>query len=201
MSAKNAMILLPSELKAVEEHKYYMSLTRGEPVSIDEAIGDFVQSYRGRWLQEKQQQDTREQVREIEKHKWYRSEEAGYDVGRSTASQEWISRFADTWRQASESLEANGFRAARLAVDNGEGVRAEAGQRLTEIALSWDCDIYIHWTGMDCYSFIMRGEAFLDAKSPCFLRQFEAATGEDVEVIATGAKAEEAIEEIKALRL
>lgn len=201
MSAKNAMTLLPSELKAVEEHKYYMSLTRGQPVSIDEAIGDFVQSHRGRWLQEKQQQDTREQIREIEKHKWYRSEEAGYDVGRSTASQEWISRFAGSWRQARESLEANGFRTARLVLENRGGLPAEAGQNLNEIALSYDCDIYVHWTGMDCHSFIVSGKAFLDAKSPCFRRQFEVAIGEEIEVIATGTEAGRALEEIKALQL
>jgi phosphotransferase system HPr-like phosphotransfer protein len=199
MSAKNAMVLLPSELKAIEEHKYFMSLERNAPVSIDEALGDFLQSYRGRWLQEKQQQDAQRQIQEIEKHKWYRSEEAGHDVGKRTAFEEWINRFAGSWREAEESLEANGFVAARLALETQGDPVVEAGPKLADAARRYDCDMYVHWPTMNCYSFIMNDKKYLDAKSPCFLPQFNAAGGEDIEVVATGAEAGEAVEEIKGL--
>jgi hypothetical protein len=200
MSAKNAMALLPSELKAIEKHKYFMSLERGAPVSIDEAIGDFLQSYRGQWLQEKQRQDNMRQIQEIEKHKWYRSEEEGHDVGKRTAFEEWINRFAGLWREAEESLEANGFHTIELILDNREGPESQIARTLHTIAHSHDCDVYVHWVQMECYSFIMAGKAFLDAKSSCFLQQFEdAMAGDDIEIIATGAEAEKAVVEIKGL--
>jgi hypothetical protein len=41
--------LTAAELKAIEEHKYYLSQQRGTEVSIEEAIDDFVQHIAEDW--------------------------------------------------------------------------------------------------------------------------------------------------------
>ena len=45
--------LTPSELKAIEDHKYFLSQERGAEVSIEEAIGDFLRRYAESWRREK----------------------------------------------------------------------------------------------------------------------------------------------------
>jgi len=78
--------LTAAELKAIEEHKYYLSQQRGTEVSIEEAIEDFVQHFAEDWRQEKLRRDNLEQRDEIEKHKYLRSMAEGRDIGRSSAA-------------------------------------------------------------------------------------------------------------------
>jgi hypothetical protein len=200
MSAETPVSVTPAELKAIEEHKYYISLSQGGAVSIDEAIRDWVQNHREQWLQEKQRHDSTEQIKEIEMHKWYRSEEAGFDVGRSTASQEWIILFARDWREAKESLESNGFHTTKVILAGQEGAGESAWNRLVGIALSHDCDVYVYWSEMSRCSFILNGKGFLDMKAPCFSEQIKETASGEIDVIAIGAEAGAVIKSIEDLQ-
>jgi len=44
---RNAIDLIPSELRAIEDHKYYLSQKEGREVSLEEAIVDFLCRLRG----------------------------------------------------------------------------------------------------------------------------------------------------------
>jgi len=191
--------LIPSELAAIETHKYFMSVNQGREVSIEEAIEDFVEKYRAGWLQEKQRLDNEEQMREIERHKYLRSTEAGYDIGRRVASQEWIVKYAHIWREAKESLQAHGFLQVNLIVQNKEGLHMGPASRLSEIARSCDCDIYVHRKGMEYYNLVLNGKEYLNVKSVISILQLDAAMGEELQFIATGAQAKEALDEVTLL--
>jgi phosphotransferase system HPr (HPr) family protein len=188
--------LIPSELAAIQQHKYFMSLKEGREVSIEEAMEDFVEKYRADWLREKQRRDSEEQIKEIERHKWIRSGEEGYDIGRSAASEEWIGRYAHIWREERESLEGHGFLEVRLVVEIEEGLHIKPMSKLAEIALSHDCDMYVHRKGMQFYSFVLNEKGYVNVKSVLSLLQLDAAKGEELEFIATGAQAREALDAV-----
>jgi phosphotransferase system HPr (HPr) family protein len=191
--------LIPSELAAIEEHKYFMSLKQGREVSIDEAIADFVEKCRADWLLEKQRRDSQEQIKEIERHKYFRSLEEGYDIGRRKASEEWVGRYAHLWRAEKESLQAHGFLEVRLIVEGDHGLHIKPASKLAEIARNCNCDMYVHRKGMDYYNFVLNGKEYLNVKSVLSILQFDAAKGEELEFIATGVQAGEALEEVKQL--
>jgi phosphotransferase system HPr (HPr) family protein len=191
--------LIPSELAAIQEHKYFMSLKESREVSIDEAIEDFIEKYRADWLLEKQRRDNAEQIKEIERHKWFRSSEEGYDIGSRTASEEWIGSYAHIWRAEKESLQAQGFQWVRLVVENDEGLHIKPASQLAEIALSHYCDMYVHRKGMEFYNFVLNGKEYLNVKSVLSLLQLDAAKGEEIEFIATGAQAREALDSVERL--
>ncbi len=190
---------IPSELEAIQEHKYFMSLKEGREVSIDEAIQDFIEKYRVDWLAEKQRRDSAEQIQEIERHKWFRSSEEGHDIGSSTASEEWIGSYAHIWREEKESLQAHGFQQVKLVVENEGGLHIKPASKLVEIALRCDCDMYVHRKGMDFYNFVMNGKEYLNVKSVLSLLQLDAEKGEEIEFIATGKQAREALDAVERL--
>ncbi|MGD0237915.1 MAG: HPr family phosphocarrier protein [Syntrophorhabdales bacterium] len=191
--------LIPSELAAIQTHKYFMSLNEGREVSIEEAIQDFVQKYRADWLREKQRRDNEEQIKEIERHKYFRSREKGYDIGSRTASEEWIGNYAHIWREEKESLQAHGFLQVKLDVENEEGLHIKPASKLAEIARDCDCDMYVHRRGMEYYNFVLNGKEYLNVKSVLSLLQLDAIKGEELEFIATGAEAKEALEAVERL--
>ncbi len=191
--------LIPAELAAIEEHKYFMSLNQGREVSIEEAIEDFVEKYRSDWLREKQLRDCEEQIQEIEKHKWFRSREQGYDIGSRAASEEWIKKYAHIWREEKESLERYGFVETSLVVGNEEGLHIKPASRLAEIAMHCDCDMYVHRPGMQFYNFVLNGKEYVNVKSVLSMLQLDAAKGEEIDFIATGAQARQALEAVRGL--
>lgn len=191
--------LIPAELAAIQEHKYFMSLKEGREVSIEEAILDFVDKYRTDWLREKQRKDSEEQIREIQKHKWARSSEEGRDIGSGAASEEWIEKYAHIWREEKESLQSHGFVEERVVVQIEEGLHIKPVSKLAEIAASHDCDMYVHRKGMQFYSFVLNGKGYVNVKSVLSLLQLDARKGEELEFIATGAQAKEALEAVARL--
>jgi phosphotransferase system HPr-like phosphotransfer protein len=52
---------------------------------------------------------------------------------------------------------------------------------------------------MDYYNFVLNGKEYLNVKSVLSILQFDAAKGEELEFIATGVQAGEALEEVKHL--
>jgi phosphotransferase system HPr (HPr) family protein len=192
--------LTPAELKAIEEHKYYMSRAAGRAVSIDEAIADFVAKYRADWLREKTRRDNLAQMSEIERHKYLESERAGRDLG-DTAVKRWLDEFADIWRKERESLEHHGFLRRTFVIENERGLHVRPSGTLVEIAKAFDCDLYVHKAGMDHYNFLLHSKPFLNVRSVLVatldLVGLCAAQGDQLEFIAYGRQAADALDRIE----
>jgi phosphotransferase system HPr-like phosphotransfer protein len=190
---------LPSEVRAIEDHKYFMSEQEGREVSFEEAAEDFVMNYRADWLRAKQRTECEEQIHEIERHKWLISEARGYDVGRMEACQEWISQYASIWRSYKESLERQGFHTVNLVMKNAKSLSLRPGSLLLKACLAYDCDIFIHKKGMEYYNLVMDGKEYLHIRSVLTLVELHLARGEPVEFIAMGREAGQALDAIKTL--
>jgi phosphocarrier protein len=181
--------LTAAELKAIEEHKYYLSLERGTEVSIEEAIDDFVQHFAEDWRREKLRRDNLEQRDEIEKHKYLRSLAEGRDIGRSSAAEEWCHKYAHIWRTEHESLEQNGFQKILVTVLNKDGLHLRPVSAVAGLAANFDCDIYVHKDGMTYYNFLLEGRPYMNVRSVLGLLSVGAALGDTLEFIATGSQA------------
>jgi phosphotransferase system HPr (HPr) family protein len=188
--------LSPAELKAIGEHKYFLSVEQGKEVTIDEAMQSFLAKYLQDWRREKQRRDNEEQKEEIEKYKYFRSKEAGYDIGEKTASEEWMQKYADIWREEKESLEQNGFYYVKVIVKNQRGLHLRPTSCIANLAIKFDCDVYVHKSGMVHYNFILNHKKYLNVKSIFSLLGLAALVGEELEFIAIGAEAKPALEAI-----
>lgn len=157
--------LIPSELQAIETHKYYLSEKEGREVSFEEAMVDFVDNYEADFLRSKQVEDNREQNWEIERYRWLESEKEGQDIGRHKAALGWIEKYGFIWREEKESLEKNGFVESHVVVECREGVVIDM-EGLANLARSFDCDLYIHQKRMRSYNFKLFGKKeYLNVKS------------------------------------
>jgi phosphotransferase system HPr-like phosphotransfer protein len=191
--------LTPAELKAVEEHKYFLSQQRGHEVTIEEATADFLARFAQAWRQEKLLNDNRDQRSEIEKHRYFRSMEEGRDIGRASAAAEWCEKYAHIWRAERESLERNGFACATVHMQNACPRPMRFWSSLTELIVRYDCSLYVHKEGMTYWNFIMAGQPYMNAKSAVGLLSLDIAAGDQMEFIATGAHATQALEAVAKL--
>ncbi len=187
----------PSELKAIMDHKWYLSERAGRPVSIEDAILDFRERYRNGWLQSKLEQENREQIDEIIKYKWYRSEEEGHDIGKDRAAFEWITGFADLWRQRKGILEANGFITMEVVVEKEEGVTIRPASRLSELSQNFDCEIYLRTGSTEYCNFILNHKGYLNVRSVICPLSLTFEKGDRIEFIAMGVQAPEALEALR----
>ncbi len=185
--------LTPPELKAIEEHKYYMSIALKREVSIEEAIEDFLKNHSHKWRCYKQKSDNEEQYREVERYKYFRSQEMGYDIGSMTAFDEWAEKFAKPWREYRESLEKNGFIHIKAVLKNKKGLHMRPCGMLSNIASKFDCDVYVHKKNMEYYSFILNEKEYINVKSALSLLTVAAIQNDELEFIATGRQAPEAL--------
>ena len=191
--------IIPSELKAIEDHKYYMSLEQKKQISIEEAITDFISKYEADWLREKTRRDNLAQKEEIEKHKYRRSEQEGRDLGEE-AVDEWRQKYAHIWREEQESLIKNGFLERKVMIQNIHGLHVRPSGTLIRIALKYDCDLYVHKDGIDNYNFKINKKPYLNVRSilaTCDLLSLCAAKGDELEFIAYGNQAKDALNEIE----
>jgi len=188
-----AINLTAAELKAIEEHKYFLSQSRGSEVTIEEAIEDFIQRYAGDWRREKLRRDNLDQRQEIEKHQFLRSQETGHDIGRSSAAAEWCQKYAHIWRAERESLDTNGFHRLRVVVQDPAGLHLRPVSAVAELAQHFDCDIYVHREGMNFYNFLLEGRPYRNVRSVIGMLSLGAARGDTLEFIATGTQAEVAL--------
>jgi phosphocarrier protein HPr len=191
--------LTAAELKAIEEHKYFLSQKRGTEVTIEEAIADFIAHYAEDWRREKLRRDNLEQRDEIEKHKYFRSMEEGHDIGRSSAAEEWCQKYAHIWRAERESLEQQGFKKITLTVQKQEGLHMRPVSAVAALASQFDCDIYVHRDGMVYYNFLLEGRPYMNVRSILGLLSLGAAPGDRLEFIATGSQAGQALEAVAEL--
>ena len=186
--------LIPSELRAIEIHKYNLSEREGREVSFEEAMVDFIENYEADFLCKKQIEDNQAQSQEIQKYKWIESEKEGHDIGKQKAALDWIEQYGCVWREEKESLEENGFVESNIVIENLDGANIEIA-RFSELAHYFDCDIYIHQHGMKNYNFKLFGKKeYLNVKSILSPKYLEAAHGENIELIATGGRARDALE-------
>jgi phosphocarrier protein len=191
--------LTAAELKAIEEHKYYLSQQRGTEVSIEDAIDDFIQHVAEDWRREKLRRDNLEQRNEIEKHKYLRSMAEGRDIGGSSAAEEWCQKYAHIWRHERESLERNGFKRIVAAIQNKDGLHMRPVSAVADLAAKFDCDIYVHKDGMTYYNFLLEGRPYMNVRSILGLLSVGAELGDSLEFIATGSQAEAALKALAEL--
>jgi phosphotransferase system HPr (HPr) family protein len=189
----SAVNLTPAELKAIQDHKYFLSHQRGTEVSIEEAVADFIKHFADDWRREKMRRDNLEQRAEIEKHKYLRSEAEGRDIGRNAAAEEWCAKYAHIWRAERESLERNGFQKALVTVRNKEGLHLRPVSAVAELALKFDCEIYVHREGMGYYNLLVEGRPYMNVRSVLGFLSLGTAFGDNLEFIATGIQAGEAL--------
>lgn len=195
----NGNNLTATELKAIEEHKYYLSQRRGTEVTIEEAIADFVQNFAEDWRNEKLRRDNLEQRQEIEKHKYLRSMEEGRDIGKHSAAEEWCQKYAHIWRAESESLERNGFKRVLVTIQNKDGLHLRPVSAVAGLAAKFDCDIYVHRESMPYYNFLLEGRPYMNVRSILGFLSLGAALGDTLEFIATGSQAEQALQALAEL--
>jgi phosphocarrier protein HPr len=196
MDASN---LTAAELKAIEEHKYYLSQKRKTEVTIEEAIADFVQNYAKDWRNEKLRRDNLEQRQEIEKHKYLRSLEEGRDIGKSSAAEEWCQKYAHIWRAEHESLDRNGFKKVLVTIQNKDGLHLRPISAVASLAAKFDCDIYVHREGMSHYNFLLEGRPYMNVRSILGVLSIGATLGDTLEFIATGSQAADALKALAEL--
>jgi phosphotransferase system HPr (HPr) family protein len=189
--------LSPAELRAIEDHKYFMSQKKGQEVSIEEAIYDFISHYKQAWIKEKLRRDNSEQIEEIKKYKDTRSQEAGYEISENDAAAEWSDTYAHIWRAEKESLKKNGFFTTNVVVQNKKGLHMRPASTLATLTGRFDCDVYVHKEGMEHYNFILNGKKYMNVKSVLGLLALYVCKGEHLEFIATGHEAEEALHAIE----
>jgi phosphotransferase system HPr (HPr) family protein len=192
--------LTPAELKAIEDHKYFLSQERGAEVTIEEAIADFLARFGAEWRHEKLREDNRQQRDEIEKHLYLRSVTEGRDIGRAAAADEWCRNYAAVWRAARESLERNGFLRATVTIQNPREMHLRPMSSIGQLATRFDCDIYIHRpAGMTYWNLMLDNKPYMHVKSVLGFLSLGLAVGDTVEFIATGAQAGAALAELTRL--
>jgi phosphotransferase system HPr (HPr) family protein len=196
MKEKTRINLFPSELKAIQDHKYYLSQRLGREASIDEAIQDFLDCYKEVWMREQQKRDNTDQVREIEKLKWIESERAGKDIGEIEAVRIFSERYASIWRKERESLVRHGFHQISTAVRNEKGLHVRPTSRLVSLTGRYDCDVYVHMERMDYYNFKLNGKPYMHVRSVLGLLSLGIVKGDVLEFIASGKESEAALRAI-----
>jgi phosphotransferase system HPr (HPr) family protein len=191
--------LTAAELKAIEEHKYFLSQQRGKEVTIEEAIADFIEHIEADWQREKIRRDNLDQRLEIEKHKYFRSMEEGRDIGKQSAAEEWCQKYAHIWRAERESLERNGFKKITAVVQNETALHMRPVSAVATLVAGFDCDVYVHKEGMVYYNFLLEGRPYMNVRSILSLFSLGVMRGDTLEFIATGAQASQALEALEKL--
>jgi hypothetical protein len=92
------------ELRAIEEHKYYLSEKAGYDVGLEFAIQDWLVNHAISWRERRLRDELAAQQEEIQRHKWIESEKSGHDLGKE-AVRDWIVRFAADWRKHHDELD------------------------------------------------------------------------------------------------
>ena len=191
--------LSPAELQAIEEHKYFLSVERGTEVSIGEAIEDFLQRFAEEWRREKFRRDHQDQISAIEQHRRARLLEKDLDLDRSAVAEEWCQKYAGIWRAERESLERNGFRRMWVVVRDPRGLHLRPWSAVALTASSFDCDVYVHKSGMPFWNFQLEGRPYMNVKSVIGLLSLGIALDDVLEFIASGAQANQALTALRAL--
>ena len=90
-------MLEEAERRAINRHKYDMSMQQGEDVGFETAARDWFENCAEAWHQHRLMKMLQMQREEINRYKWIESERACKDLGRS-AVEDWIHKHAASWR-------------------------------------------------------------------------------------------------------
>ena len=183
--------ITPAELRAIQDHKYFMSEKRGKEVTIEEAIVDFLEKYMDGWRLEKTRFDNMEQVAKIKDY-----------MAKGGDLEDWTERYAPVWRTERESLEKNGFYGRVVTIQIEHGLHVRPSGKLVMIAKKFDCEIYVHRQGMQHHNFKLLGKPFMNVKSVLSALELVSmcvSKGEKLEFIAYGKQAKEALDAIERL--
>ncbi|MEI7542983.1 MAG: HPr family phosphocarrier protein [bacterium] len=177
------------ELRAIQDHKYFMSQKNGKEVTIEEAIVDFLDKYMDEWKLEKIRHDNMQQVVKIKEY-----------IAKGGEVEEWTEKYAPVWRQERESLENNDFDRRVITITNENGLHVRPSSKLVAIAKKHDCELYLHREGMEHYNFKLNGKSFMNVKTVLAaldLVSMCVGQGEQLEFIAYGKQAKETLDEIE----
>jgi phosphocarrier protein len=192
--------LNPSELRAILDHKFFLSQNLGREASIDEASADFLERYMDAFRTEQLRLHNLIQIDEIKKHQWVESEKAGRDIGLEKAAQDWRIKYAEIYRAESEALEKQGFLTLEVTVVNRNGIHVRPAGTLSTLAAKFDADVYVSKEGMDHFNFMLQGKPYLNFKSVMLnLLTINACQGTVLNFIAYGRQAKEVLEAIREL--
>ncbi len=181
--------ITPAELRAIQDHKYFMSQKEGKEVTIEEAIKDFLEKYLDEWRLEKTRNDNMEQVAKIKDY-----------MAKGGDLEDWSEEYAPVWRTERESLEKNQFLSRVLTVNIDHGLHVRPSGKLVTIAKKYDCEIYVHREGMQHHNFKLDGKPFMNVKSVLAALELVSmcvSKGEKLEFLAYGKQAGEALDSIE----
>jgi phosphocarrier protein HPr len=181
--------ITPAELRAIQDHKYFMSQKKGKEVSIEEAIKDFLEKYMDEWRLDKTRQDNMKQVASIKEY-----------IAKGGEIEEWTEKYAPVWRDERESLQNNDFERRIITIANEHGLHVRPSGTLVAIAKKHDCELYVHKDGMEHYNFKLQGKSFMNVKTVLAaldLVSMCVGMGESLEFIAYGKQAKKTLDEIE----
>lgn len=193
----NKANLTPAELRAIEDHKYFLSQRLGREATIEEAIHDFVTNVRPAWLRDKLRHDNLHQRSVMEWYRFCEQMERGRDLGRHGGAEEWIPRYAGMWRTWRESLEQNDFVTITVVARNPTVFHMRPSGDLASLASQFDCDVYLHKDGMPIHNFKLHGRPYVHVKSIILMLSVGISDGDTLEFIALGREASQALSAIK----
>lgn len=90
-------MLEEAERRAINRHKYELSMQQGEDVGFEQAARDWFENCAQAWREHRLRKMLQMQREEINRYKWIESERARKDLGRP-AVEEWIHKHAAAWR-------------------------------------------------------------------------------------------------------
>ncbi len=89
---------MPSERRALLNHKYFLGIERGYDPPITEAIESWESRFARDWRTRKMRRDAEVQIREIERYRQRLSAERGVDVSFHEAARLWVDKCECAWR-------------------------------------------------------------------------------------------------------
>lgn len=100
---------LPSEVRALLEHKYFLGIERGYDPPIEEVIASWESRFATDWRAKKMRRDAEVQVREIESYRQLLATERGAAVTFREAARIWVDKCECEWRRCWEASTASGM--------------------------------------------------------------------------------------------
>jgi hypothetical protein len=100
---------LPSEVRALMEHKYFLGIERGYDPPIEEVIVSWETRFARDWRARKMRRDAEAQVREIDAYRERLIAERGTSVTFREAAHAWVDECECQWRESWEASTASGF--------------------------------------------------------------------------------------------
>jgi hypothetical protein len=93
----------PSEVRAIQEHKYFLGMERGYDPPMEEVLESWERQYAKAWRTAKMRRDVEAQLREIEACRARLASDTGRTIGFAEAARTWVDISEREWRDRWES--------------------------------------------------------------------------------------------------